>query len=340
MSCSLASPRGALRGWSGEDAASDEAASCLLRRSARVRGDPAGPALAHAALLAVRVSPAEARAARCSVFGQPLLLERVLASGRLSSSDLASCAAVCRSWRAAAAGAHAAWAFAWRREFPAARHTDLPRGLTPRQALVDARRAVAAARKPPLWTLADFTLLVDIAWLRPPRLSTPRAPRPFFSAACHAASLFGGDAPPLVCLLEPGESAAPLFWARCFRDGPSNPRFVDVDQLEARVLVRRRDGALLCLCDGVHGAVSGFDEDSGQTMDIEWCTHPPALTLFRENDEDGGGETQAELCFVLPQGEGLHVSFADQEGDGVDAASLLQMLERSMPTAPLIPGRR
>ena len=155
------------------------------------------------------------------------VLSRVFSS--LDCEQLAACACVCPTWRAAA-GDDSLWRSAAGRVFPGFRSAPLPRGGTHRLAFVAARRAAtsAALMQSSVFALKDFTLAAEMWWAP---AGGDVALRPIFAAsfaadALHKEPAAGGSVGEAsdgaqrqsrvalvtaACVLEEGESAAREF---------------------------------------------------------------------------------------------------------------------------------
>ena len=135
------------------------------------------PCVAPASLGPPSATTTPHSASPAAVLSIPSVISRVLSF--TDCSALAACACVCRVWRAAAAD-DALWGFAAARAFPGLIASALPIGVTHKNALAAATRAVAIAARPhvefvPVLTpnllvLDDFSFAIDVWWTPSARL--------------------------------------------------------------------------------------------------------------------------------------------------------------------------
>jgi hypothetical protein len=297
---------------------------------------------------------ARRRAARCAVLNNELLVEHILACGRLDAADLARAAQVCRLWLRLAA-ADAAWRMVWRREALSMRSFEAsvaaPRGPGFRAAVAQifASRLVT---KEPEWRLSDFTLALDITWRGRPVFAALRTLDALDDAHGHGET----SSLSFVNQLEEGEGDAPLSM-RKLRNATTPERLARVlPQLQMHMMIRRSDGALACVAEHVEckevycvNAVTGraaeplflswyssdqdnqpshffsaFDDENNAAA-IDWMCE---LTELEDGGEVGGKFDSAELQLSL-----------ENEWGAVDADSLLHAVVHTlrwvMPHAPV-----
>ena len=280
------------------------------------------------------------------------VLSRVFSS--LDCEEIAACACVCRTWRAAAAD-NSLWRSAAGRAFPGFRSAPpLPRGTTHRVALAAACRAAtsAARRDSSIFALKDFTLAVEVWWAP---AGGDVALRPIFATswaadALHEEPAAGGSLgeasdgaqrqsrvalATAACVLNESESAAREF----VKEWQSQ------QQLEAfspRVLARRSDGAVAVMF--CYGSLIETDTDEdGGVCSMTWLcngttSRPPPFFLGEGCRDDYvvdiGATLTVELCGSGRQPSVARFSLDQSELDPpLTPAHLLWALERTVPWA-------
>ena len=249
-------------------------------------------------------------ASLAAVMSFPSVISRVLSF--TDCSALAACACVCRAWRAAAAD-DALWGFAAACAFPGLIASALPIGVTHKNALAAATRAVAIAARPhvefvPVLTpnlrvVDDFTFAIDVWWTPSAHLigganvaaeeekkeKDAAAPLCVFAAsfparnlvALHATGHFGVT---LQCGLDSdGESAAVCSLRHAVR--LSHPDTRIGQELSVRITALRSDGAVaVAFTDMDLEEVISLDDDEeeilhfydeGRLVGCSWCCESP-----------------------------------------------------------------
>ena len=301
--------------------------------------------LVQLARMAAECTPEAAAAFSAVLDDEPLLL-RILGMGDHGPRDLASAAQVSRTWRRALASADSLWRAAWVHEAPCLRLKPVPgtggsagyraalaqlyaavtTARVGRQAAAQEAGATPRVRLQRDWALADFSFHVDVFWRGAPVFASAR------SVARLDAECFS-DTDRFLCfdnfLPRVGDKrdAQAELCERLLRQ----PHTAEITAAELcmRLLIRRSDGALACLLDGVpcnkleRSVVAGTQRDNPvdfEHLEAFWNSEPPTATQYglrvREPNAEGAPTYDVELEFVLDVNDERDMSVVlDEHGE-------------------------